>query len=295
MGNLGILKPAYPTTTTGVVTPSPACARALETVVEALKSQGEELVELENFPSPYTALRIASHLLNSDGGQTYTSHFSSLFESNDPGVFQISLYFALPRWCKWVYCGWVRYIRRDAKWAGLLEGWSGKNAYEQWKLVVAREMHKVEWFEYLKKGGIDLVLCVPNAVPACKAGGMRGGFSACGYTFMWNLVRDHFPCSHSLTRTATDNVKIDYACGVLPVTTVSSVTDSLPAGFVKKLDNAVAKGAYCDYDAVKMEGLPVGVQVVAGRLEEEKCLWGMERVVECLEGTGQGWKGIEIK
>lgn len=170
------------------MTPSPACARALETVVEALKSQGEEVVELEKFPSPYMALRIASHLLNSDGGLTYTSHFSSLFESNDPGVFQISLYFSLPRWCKWVYCGWVRYVRRDVKWAGLLKGWSGKNAYEQWKLVVAREMHRAEWAEYLKKGGIDLVLCVPNAVPACKAGGMKGGFSACGYTLMWNLV-----------------------------------------------------------------------------------------------------------
>lgn len=172
----------------GVVTPSPACARALETVVQALKSRGEELVELENFPSPYTALRIASHLLNSDGGLTYTSHFSSLFETNDPGVFLISLYFSLPRWCKWVYCGWVRHVRRDAKWAGLLEGWSGKSAYEQWKLVVAREMHKAEWADYVKREGVDLLLCVPNAVPACKGGGMKDGFSACGYTFMWNLV-----------------------------------------------------------------------------------------------------------
>lgn len=181
------------------MTPSPACARALETVVAALRSQGDELVELANFPSPYTALRIASHLLNSDGGLTYTSHFSSLFESNDPGVFQISLYFSLPRWLKWIYCGWVRYIRRDLKWAGLLEGWSGKSAYEQWKLVVAREMHKAEWFEYLKREHIDLVLCVPNAVPACKAGGMKGGFAACGYTFMWNLVFDH-KFTRSLTR-----------------------------------------------------------------------------------------------
>lgn len=64
---------------------------------------------------------------------------------------------------------------------------------------------------------------------------------------------------------------------------------------MQKLDNAVAKGAYSDYDAVKMAGLPVGVQVVAGRLEEEKCLWGMEKVVECLEGAGEGWRGIDIK
>lgn len=80
---------------------------------------------------------------------------------------------------------------------------------------------------------------------------------------------------------------------MLPVTKVRA-GDELPVGFVAGLDNAVAKGVFGDYDAVGMEGLPVGVQVVAGRLEEEKCLWGMERVVGCLEGAGVVWEGIEV-
>jgi Asp-tRNA(Asn)/Glu-tRNA(Gln) amidotransferase A subunit family amidase len=36
--------------------------------------------------------------------------------------------------------------------------------------------------------------------------------------------------------------------------------------------NIIAKGAYSTYDADKMHGLPVGVQVAGRRLEEEKVL-----------------------
>lgn len=40
----------------------------------------------------------------------------------------------------------------------------------------------------------------------------------------------------------------------------------------------MAKGAYMLYDADAMHGLPVAVQVVGQRLEEEKVLTIMERV-----------------
>lgn len=46
--------------------------------------------------------------------------------------------------------------------------------------------------------------------------------------------------------------------------------------------NAIAKGAYSYYDAEAMHGLPVGVQIVGQRLEEEKVLAGMERIEEAL-------------
>ncbi|KAG6328404.1 hypothetical protein ID866_10685 [Astraeus odoratus] len=48
----------------------------------------------------------------------------------------------------------------------------------------------------------------------------------------------------------------------------------------------VARGIYSLYDAEKMEGLPVGVQVVGRRLEEEAVLAGMRVVVEALSGEG---------
>jgi Asp-tRNA(Asn)/Glu-tRNA(Gln) amidotransferase A subunit family amidase len=44
----------------------------------------------------------------------------------------------------------------------------------------------------------------------------------------------------------------------------------------------VAKGAYVLYDADSMHGLPVAVQIVGQRLEEEKVLAIMERVEAAL-------------
>lgn len=79
------------------------------------------------------------------------------------------------------------------------------------------------------------------------------------------------------------------------MTKVDAFMDALPSKFLKSLDNQIAKNAFVDYDAVAMAGLPVGIQVVTKRLEEEKCLWGMQRVVDCLEMVGDSYQEIEVK
>lgn len=66
------------------------------------------------------------------------------------------------------------------------------------------------------------------------------------------------------------------------MTHVDRVKDQLPSGFnIRKL-NGVAQGAYKLYDAEAMHGLPVGVQVIGRRLEEEKVLAIMHRVEDAL-------------
>lgn len=45
---------------------------------------------------------------------------------------------------------------------------------------------------------------------------------------------------------------------------------------------SVAKAAYSVYDAEKMHGLPVGVQVAGRRFEEEKVLEGMQVIETAL-------------
>lgn len=86
--------------------------------------------------------------------------------------------------------------------------------------------------------------------------------------------------------------KLDYTCGVLPVTRVDRNLDHLPATFQRKLQlqrlNGVAQGAYKHYNAEKMHGLPVGVQVVGQRLQEERVLMAMKRVEEALEMEREG-------
>ena len=54
----------------------------------------------------------------------------------------------------------------------------------------------------------------------------------------------------------------------------------------QKKRNTISKGAYDMYDSVTMHGLPVGVQIVGPRLEEEKVLEGMKIIEGALEANG---------
>ncbi len=87
---------------------------------------------------------------------------------------------------------------------------------------------------------------------------------------------------------------MDYSAGVLPITKVDPLKDQLPSTFnIKKL-NGVAYGAYVHYNATKMAGLPVGVQVVGRRLEEEKVLGVMDRIEGLLERKGEKYELLEV-
>ena len=46
-------------------------------------------------------------------------------------------------------------------------------------------------FEFMRSNAIDFVLTVPNSLPAPPVGGMKAGWKACGYTFLWNIVSMH--------------------------------------------------------------------------------------------------------
>jgi len=256
----------------GIVTPSPACSRALDSVIIALKSQAHEVVELNNNPSVFESLHTASRLLGADGSATFSSHFQSFFEFNDPGARQMSRYFSLPRWFKFLHWAFVKYVKRDEIWAALIKDWSPTSSADQWKLVSKREAIRAEWHKFWEENGLDFIVSVPNALPAVPHGGMKNGFSNCSYTFIWNLM--------------------DYAAGVLPITRVDREKDALTPEF-KINNNAIAKSAYQDYDADKMHGLPVGVQIVARRFEEEKVIWGLEKVKSVLEDVGEGYVVVE--
>lgn len=76
--------------------------------------------------------------------------------------------------------------------------------------------------------------------------------------------------------------QLDYTCGVIPVSKVDRTLDQLTPEFRTESLNGVARGAYSAYDAEKMHGLPIGVQIVARKLEEERVLAFMQRVEEAL-------------
>ncbi|KAH9940704.1 amidase signature enzyme [Amylocystis lapponica] len=235
----------------GVVLPSPACRRALEEVVSSLEAHKHEVITIEP-PSPYEGLKLASQLLLADGAKICVRPFQT-GESNDPGVQQARLMFRMPRFVKQMYAWYLRHVRGDEIYAGLIESWYEKDVEEYLALISQREGYRERWHTFMRDEALDFVLTVPNAHPAVPHGGMREGFKSCGYTFLWNLL--------------------DYTAGVLPVTHVDRARDALAAF---KPRNAIEAGAYRMYDADQMHGLPVGVQVVGKRLEEEKVLEGMK-------------------
>ncbi|XP_044715371.1 amidase domain-containing protein [Hirsutella rhossiliensis] len=133
---------------------------------------------------------------------------------------------------------------------------------EYWALIARREAYKRGWFEMWDRAGLDFIIAPPNATPAVPHNGMHDAVSSCAYTFLFNLI--------------------DYSAGVIPVTHVDRAKDRLPRDFnIGKL-NGIARGAYKLYNADEMHGLPVGVQVIGRRLEEEKVLTLMERVEDAL-------------
>lgn len=79
----------------------------------------------------------------------------------------------------------------------------------------------------------------------------------------------------------------------MPITHVDKSLDQLPAKFSLKKLNGVAYGAYKHYNATAMHGLPVGVQVVGQRLEEEKVLAVMQRIEDALGADKYELMGID--
>lgn len=81
----------------------------------------------------------------------------------------------------------------------------------------------------------------------------------------------------------------DSTVGVLPVIKVDSTLDRLPVDFLqdakgsKLINKRVYAGAGAAYDADKMHGLPVGVQIVGRAWEEEKMVAMMRQVEEALK------------
>lgn len=74
------------------------------------------------------------------------------------------------------------------------------------------------------------------------------------------------------------------------MTHVDRDLDRLPTDFSSSEHfqslSGVGKAAYGVYDAEKMHGLPLGVQVVGRRLEEEKVLEGMQVIETALRQQG---------
>ena len=110
----------------------------------------------------------------------------------------MSFFMRIPRPITYLYYLWVKYIRRDPIWAGLLKDFYPKSAFQQWKLVARREEYKARWHKWWQEESkLDFILTPPNATPALPHDAMKDAVSSCGYTFLFNLVGSDAPLAAS--------------------------------------------------------------------------------------------------
>ncbi|KAI6038345.1 amidase signature domain-containing protein [Pisolithus marmoratus] len=249
----------------GIAPPTPACRRALQVTVDALQKQGHDVIDVTP-PSILEGLMIGFQLCFSDGGVDF---FNAVYkdEKLDPVLTATKSLLSLPLFLK----SFLARFASDPVQYAMLTSVHTKSPSQERALVVAREEYRAKWREVWEHNGWDFLVCAPHPSPAIPKGtAEKVTLVSCANMMIWNIL--------------------DYTAGVLPITTVQSTLDALPSTFLNSSEYAamglIAKGVYAVYDASKMDGLPVGVQVVGRRLEEEKVLEGMRVVEEAVRASG---------
>ncbi|KAG8410956.1 hypothetical protein J3459_016779 [Metarhizium acridum] len=131
------------------------------------------------------------------------------------------------------------------------------STYEMWNLQLERVDFLNRYLDRWNRAGIDAILCPTIPFNTVK----NGSFKHIGYTGVYNVL--------------------DYSCLSFPTgLTVDKAIDRIE-GLYQPLGSD-CEAINGDYDAETMHGLPISLQLVARRLEEEKVLAMGKRVLEAL-------------
>ncbi|EMD38846.1 hypothetical protein CERSUDRAFT_104159 [Gelatoporia subvermispora B] len=271
-----------------LVKPSPACQRAVREAVNALRRAGHECVEVK-VPDPARPIELFVGLTSGDGYKTLTKPI-------DPDPTEPSLFMMLmgPKVFDWVrsLCDWaVRAAYNDHIFARIVRAARKKSVYEFWQWTDMRDKYRELFYrEVWDKHELDGIIAPVQAIPALPNDTVKFLPMLAGPTILYNII--------------------DNPVGTVPVTHVDAVLDVHTAEwsdpkasgghgsriYERMLYEAgmTSKFKKGYYDAKRMEGLPVAVQVVGRQWEDEKVLAMMRVVDDALGERGFGplsWKG----
>ncbi|KAL7626365.1 hypothetical protein AAE478_003137 [Parahypoxylon ruwenzoriense] len=121
-------------------------------------------------------------------------------------------------------------------------------ALEYWQLHLDRQGYQKRYLDRWLSAGIDAILCPTTPYSSVE----NGKFKHVGYTGVYNVL--------------------DYACISFPtdVTVDKSVDVALDGAYMPLSD--LDKEIQAEYNHDAVHGMPVNLQLVAQRLEEEKCI-----------------------
>ncbi len=284
----------------GIHRTTPACYRAIRECVTAVQTKYStkqiELVEIE--PSKLRiaeVMRIFLRLLTADGLRSLLKELGQ--DKIIPHIKMPILVSRLPRWIRSVIVFFIRYIVRDNLYADLAASMGQMSATEHAAVLERRHRFVDKWNHTMWHDlALDALIAPTQASPAVPHGGAITPRRWLG------------------PRCCT--IIVDASVALLPVLRVDPARDSHKE---KDYTNATPEqkanhdrwaselcwketSKLCNfflystvYDAKKMEGLPVGVQVVTRPYHEEKAIGIMRLVDDALPSPasrGSAWKNI---
>ncbi|KAF9266912.1 amidase signature enzyme [Marasmius fiardii PR-910] len=267
-------------TSDGFSKASPANQRAVTETVEALKKQGHECIELTDFTFATGATAIFLGLTSSDGYRKLTSHLGPdpmeksiwlpVYGSRVPGILRVIV--------TWV----VESILGDTTFGAVLRAARIKSFGEWSNFSVKRNEFIQEFYDKVwRQHNLDGLIAPVQSMPQMPHGGVAELNALASSTILYNLV--------------------DSPVGVLPVTFVDPSKDALTKEWTDcgpdEGSIMIHKRIYKDqkpyYDPVAMKGMPVGIQLVGKRFEDEKVLAMME-VVDNALGKKRGFGPVSL-
>lgn len=282
----------------GITKTSPACIRAVQESVDALRAQygtdgPVELVEIDPAQlGTLTAIHIFLANITADNFDGLLGPLTKdgVREPMDPSLFLPVFAARAPQWFKSILRFVATYIINDPSFAYILTAGGSKTAGEYFHHVARRRDFEQEfitkvWEHY----DLDGIICPVQASPAVPHGACAKLSTLAASTILYNVL--------------------DYSIAVCPVTRVDSQRDTVSDDNISSdgEDNAAAPATWnpppkgfdtCSplitrslytekvYDAKAMHGLPVGVQVVAKKHEEEKSIGLMRLLDDALKARG---------
>lgn len=228
----------------GVLAPSTAVERAVETAAEALRTLG---CAVTLFTPPDVPSLFDDYLgaMSADGGETL--HEALKGDRVDPSLKPLMALALVPDMGRQFLAGIAKTFgeRRTQR---LLDAVGARSVGAYWKLTDRLRGYRSRLLAAMDSAGVDIVLCPAFATPALPHGMSKNFTAASTPAIVWNAVQ--FPA------------------GVIPATTVraSETTRALKRDLVERHAASVDS---------QSEGLPVGVQLAARPWHDHRVLAAM--------------------
>ncbi|KAF7320523.1 hypothetical protein HMN09_00136000 [Mycena chlorophos] len=260
---------------------SPATKRAVLETIDALRKQGHECVEIE-IPTPETAFNAYFALCSADGYRTIFDGPGT--DPIDAALEPIKNMPRLPMFIRNCIVWAANNIFGDPQLGRFLKVNGDKSVKELFEWTVKRDEYGALLYkEVWNKHNLDGIISPMLAIPHIPLGSWAGNFQLVSATSFWNVINS--------------------PVGILPVTRVDPNVDALtpewtqpgafPEGHFANPKTTIYRALYLGgsplavpqyknvaaYDPKKSAGMPVGIQVVGKKWEEEKVI-AMMRVVE---------------